>query len=268
MSQDPYFFRIFDLKKYREIEPVIIDILNSSVDAERLEVLLKEAINIIESDEFKKYNDKSMRFDFDVFQSMINLINENRFEEWTDKKDDKWDEFYPENVAIHLVEILCCPKYQLYYSDNLPQSEMTLEYMYGVGAFYSFEKDIFSILRETGTESLPFKRGLCFFNPRQLAKFSKIISDDYELLRDPENTLYAIFKKKIYDQDSSFDQDTYVVSELFSRPPTLEELGEKYYALPDPIRQSKMICFYEKIIDLLRLASPKFTIVNDFWFVN
>jgi hypothetical protein len=268
MSPDPYFFRIFNLKKYREIEPAIIDILNSNVDAERLKVLLKEAINIIESDEFKKYNDKSMRFDYDVFQSMMNLIDENRFKEWTDKKDDEWEEYYPENVALHLVEILCCPKYQLHYSDDLPQSEMTLEYMYGIGAFYSFEKDIHSILKETGTESLPFKRGLCFFKPRQLAKFSKIISDDYELLRDPENTLYAIFKKKIYDQDSYFDQDTYIVSELFSRPPTLEELGEKHYALPDPIRQCRMIDFHEKIINLLRLTNPDLTIVNDFWFLT
>jgi hypothetical protein len=258
MTPPPYFFRVFDLSKYREIEPVIADILNSSVDAERMEILLKEAINIVEGDDFKKYNDESMRYEYGVFQSMTNLINENRFEEWKEKKDDGWNEYYPKNVALRFVEVLCCPKYQLYCYDHLPKSENTFEYQYSTDAFYSFGKDIHGLIRETGAELLSFERGICFFNLRQMAKFVKIISDDYELLRDPENTLYAIYKKNLGGEDS------YMTSEIFSRPPTDEELEGKYYALPDSVRQISMINFYEKIINFLTPIKPKFTILNDF----
>jgi hypothetical protein len=262
MTPHPYFFRVFNLNKYREIEPVIADILNSSVDAERMKFLLKEAIDIVEGDVFKKYNDDSMRYEYGVFQSIANLIDENKFEEWTEKKDDDWEEYYPENVALRFIEVLCCPKYQLYCFDHLPQSENTFGYQYSTDAFYSFGKDIHGLIRETGAESLPFRRGICFFNPRQLAKFSKIISDDYELLRDPENTLYAIYKKNPGSEDS------YMVSEIFSRPPTDEELEGEYYALPDSARQMQMISFYEKIINFLILIKPGFTILNDFCLLN
>jgi hypothetical protein len=54
------------------------------------------------------------------------------------------------------------------------------------------------------------------------------------------------------------------VSELFYKPPTIEDLGEEYYALPDQIRQNTMIKFHEKIINHLRLANPNYTILNDF----
>ena len=138
MTPLPYFFRIFDLKRYREIEPIIVDILNSSIDADRIKTLLQKAIDIVEGDEFKKYNSKSMRHDFGVFQSMMSLINENRFEEWKEGKDDEMNDYRPKSVAIHLVEALCCPKYQLHYWDNIPQSENTLEYQYYTDSFYSF----------------------------------------------------------------------------------------------------------------------------------
>lgn len=263
MTPLPYFFRVFDLNKYKEIEPVIADILNSSVDAERMRILLKEAINIVEGDDFKKYNDKSMRYEYGMFQSLINFIDDNRFEEWTGKKDDDWDEYdeyHPRNIALRFAEILCCPNYQVSYCDNLPQSETTFPYMYYTDSFYSFGKDIYSILDQTGTESLPFNNRLCFFNSRQFTKFRKIISDDYELLRDPENTLYAIYKKRLDEPDS------YMVSELFSRLPTEEELGEEYYALPDLTSQATMIDFYEEIIDFLISIKPGYTILNDFSF--
>jgi hypothetical protein len=263
MTPPPYSFRVFDLNKYREIQPVIADILNSSVDAERLKVLLKEAINIVEGEEFKKYNDKSMRTDYEVFQSMMSLIDENRFEEWTEKKNDDWEEYYPANVATRFVEVLCCPKYQVFYNDNLPRSETTFQYPYFADSFYSprsYGRDIYSLIQETGVEDISFNESFCFFNFRQLAKFSKIISDEYELLRDPENTLYAIHKK------NPDDQGDYMASVLFSSPPTDEYLEGKYYALPDSIRHKLKTDFYERIINFLISVKPGFTILNDFCF--
>ncbi len=224
MSPNPYFFMLFDLKRYREIEPVINDVLNQSVNADKLKPLLQEAVNIIESDEFKKYNDKSTKDEFWAFQSMINLINEGRFIEWIEKEYDEINEEYPENIAFDLITILCCPKYQLFCYEELPQSETTIDYIYTMDSF--FGDDIYSILEKTGVEKLPYKRGACFFNTRQLAKFSKIISDDYELLRDPEN---------------SFE---------------------------DLERQLKMVDFYERIINLLKLTSPSLTILNYFCLVR
>jgi hypothetical protein len=265
MSPTPYFFRIFDLKKYREIEPIINGILDTSVDAAQLKVLLKEANNIIESDEFKKYNDKSMRHEYEIFQLMISLIDENKFEEWKGTKYEPMDDYYPENFALYLLQVLCCPKFQVSCWDSLPQSETTFEYIPFADAFYSpysSGTDIYNILKQTGTESLPFlERGLYVFNRSQLAKFIKIISDDYELLRDPENTLYEVYKK------NSDGQDNYIGLKLFSSNSFIsEELGEDYYILPDVSRQSEITDSYEKIINFLRRIKPGFTILNDFWF--
>jgi hypothetical protein len=265
MSLLPYFFRIFDLKKYREIEPIINGILDSSVDATQLKVLLKEASNIIEGDEFKKYNDKSMRYEYDIFQLMINLIDDNKFEEWKGTKYESMDDYYPENVALYLVQVLCCPKFQVSWCDDVPQSETTFEYIPFADAFYSPYSpgtDIYNILKQTGTESLPFlERGLYVFNRPQLAKFIKIVSDDYEIVRDPENTLYEVYEK------NSNGQDNYIGLKLFSSNSFIsEELGEEYYILPNRERQSKMTDSYEKIINFLRRVEPDFTILNDFWF--
>jgi hypothetical protein len=263
MSPLPYFFRVFDLKKYREIEPVINGMLDSSVDATQLKVLLKEANSIIEGDDFKKYNDEFTRCEYDIFQLMINLIDENKFEEWKSTKYDSLDEYYPERVAAHLLEVLCCPRFQSFCSKDVPQSETTFEYISFTDSFYSPYSpgtDIYDILEQTGTESLPFKRGLYVFNRSQLAKFVKIISDDYELLRDPENTLYEVYRK------NSNGQGNYLGLKLFSSNSFIsEELGEEYYILPDVSRQSEITDFYEKVVNFLTRVKPGFTILNDFW---
>jgi hypothetical protein len=77
------YIRVFDLDKYREIQPIVQSINNRSADPELVTSLIREAIDKTETDDFKKYNvDWIQEIYSDSLQSALKLVQSGRLSEW------------------------------------------------------------------------------------------------------------------------------------------------------------------------------------------
>lgn len=176
MKDRQHVFRLFDKQKYSEIEPTLVKILDKSVNIDELEDLLRDAIDIANSEEFKENTDNESLY-LDGFQEILDLICTNRFSKWKNIDESKivWGtprEFIdPKDLATYLTLVLCCPHYQDF-TYGRPISKATVEYHKYIGAFYSHRQEIFSILDDIGTDKLPVDSNLCIFNPQQFSAFS------------------------------------------------------------------------------------------------
>jgi hypothetical protein len=52
MSAPEYYLRLFDVKKYREIQPIIEGIVRHDVEADRVISLIKTAQQVVQTDDF------------------------------------------------------------------------------------------------------------------------------------------------------------------------------------------------------------------------
>ena len=82
--------RLFDLEKYREIQPIIegISKRDTSVEVERVISMIKSAENIVRSDDFKKYNPDYIYEDYaEDLHDVLDILENNSLQIWFDKLD-------------------------------------------------------------------------------------------------------------------------------------------------------------------------------------
>jgi hypothetical protein len=210
MSPSERYFRVFDLHKYREIQPILDSIAYRKVDCKQVIPLADEALKILELNDPEKYNDPESRETFiEDLQELLIVLRKGELLSWIYEKSYSYSELH------RLTFILCCPKYQeieyfdkksetligyveLYQSKGLCQ----LEFLNFLDKSDSFE-DIL-----VGRED----RDLRILSRQQLPILNKAVDNDINALSELKHPLdeklsnkrkdflefYHDFKKMIY----------------------------------------------------------------------
>jgi hypothetical protein len=104
------YIRVFDLERYREIQPIVESIYGKSADPDLVTALIRESIDKIETDEFKKYHEEWIQESYsDNLQSALKLVQSGRLSEWhiydgsTEELDDDNLERYEEDDGVNLL---------------------------------------------------------------------------------------------------------------------------------------------------------------------
>jgi hypothetical protein len=127
MSPPPRYLRLFDVQKYREIQPVIEGIDRRNADAEDVISLLQAAKEVTETNDFIIHTDPDQDEGYpEEMQKRIDLIQEFGVVAWFASLDR--GEHFGSDVIFQLYSYLCCPKYQRLAYGNLAISDMTVEY--------------------------------------------------------------------------------------------------------------------------------------------
>lgn len=104
------YIRVFDLERYREIQPIVESIYGKSADPDLVTALIRESIDKIETDEFKKYHEEWIQERYgDSLQSALKLVQSGHLSEWyiedtsTEEQDDDNLKQYEENDGVNLL---------------------------------------------------------------------------------------------------------------------------------------------------------------------
>jgi hypothetical protein len=102
MSVPDRYIRLFDLAKYREIQPITDGIKEKNADLKEVIGLLERATNIVQGSEFKKYNG------CDIFitglEDGLEMMQEGGLLNWLPPRGS-------DKLNIIILSI-CCPRYQ------------------------------------------------------------------------------------------------------------------------------------------------------------
>jgi hypothetical protein len=121
----PRCIRLFDVQKYREIQPIVEGIVRRDARAKDVIYLLKAAKEVTESNDFIMYNDQDEGYSEEM-QERIDLIQDFGITTWYNDLDRGDSGGY--DVVCQLYSYLCCPKYQESAYLDLAISDMTVEY--------------------------------------------------------------------------------------------------------------------------------------------
>jgi flagellin-specific chaperone FliS len=266
MSPPDRYLRLFDLKKYREIQPITEGINQRDVDTEQAISLINRAVSVVKTENFKKYNDKNkINFVTTELQEGLDILQEGRLSEqsaWYDCHNHGGDKL---NTIITLI---CCPSYQS--SEYSKQtSDATLSYLDYYGYLNSFNKDLYNILEINRCsidsipllESLPSDSGNAdtwIFDRQGFIELNQIVSQDISALSQLNSILYEISNSRWH-----------INFKVLPKSLNPRDLDEGYEAIPQPEIQSKLLKFYTKFNNLLELANANsdYTIINEvFWW--
>jgi hypothetical protein len=119
--------RLFDVQKYREIQPIVEGIANRDASEKDVISLLKAAKEVAESNDFIMYNDPDQDEGYpEEMQERINLIQDFGITTWYNALDQGDSGGY--DAICQIYSYLCCPKYQMSAYLDLAISDMTVEY--------------------------------------------------------------------------------------------------------------------------------------------
>jgi hypothetical protein len=110
MDNPSRYIRLFDVEKYREIQPVIEGIKNRCAKAEDVIPVLEAARKIAETDDFIKYNDDETQIEAEYLQLIIDKIQVSGVSKWFDMLDK--GETPGRDILHQAYSFICCPKYQ------------------------------------------------------------------------------------------------------------------------------------------------------------
>jgi hypothetical protein len=253
MSPPDRYLRIFDVKKYREIQPIVEGLDNQDVDPQQALALIQEVTNIVKGSEFQRYSNPNSIHDYlYYFQNGSNLIKENRLSEWDEEKN------HGGSIINSIISCFCCPKYQ--YSDlSVPEVSGTMiDYTDVYGIFHRFDNKILDTLdfrsKDCPLERLPGDTWAGVFDPEKLSILTNITERKISILSRPNHILYGIH--------SEYSLNCFRIS---SKPPRSRDLEEGYFAVIHQDWQKELLVFYHDFHRLLKMAEshPSHTILNE-----
>ncbi len=107
MRPTEHCLHLFDLNKYREIQPVVKSIANRNVDCQQVIPLVTAAIEVVNLDDFEKYNDSDLKEVFiEDLQELLEVVQKGELLSWIDAKT------YSKYELNRLIFLICCPKFQ------------------------------------------------------------------------------------------------------------------------------------------------------------
>jgi hypothetical protein len=191
MRPTEHYLHLLDLNRYREIQPVINSIANRDVDCQQVIPLVTAAIEVVNLDDFEKYNDPDVKEVFiEDLQELLEVLRKGELLSWIDAKT------YSKHELNRLIFLICCPKFQ-----------ETKGFKVRSGS----QVDYGDILYGTEICDLKF---LEILDTLDSVEKIPIISED--------TILYVFSREQLIEIDKRVLQDTVTLTELS------DELSEKY----------------------------------------
>jgi hypothetical protein len=252
MSVPDRYIRLFDLAKYREIQPITDGIKERNADPTEVINLIQRAMNVVQSSEFEKHNGRNHIFIAEL-EDGLEIMQEKSLLEWRcHTSSDKL------NVIILSI---CCPRYQAfpeYKEYKEADAGTSINYIGCYSHLYYFSKDLYEMLANGRAEFLPNDTGDSaewIFARQELAELAVMVKQDLVTLSQPNFTLYMIIDKTSFVRASaSFMED--------------EEIKAGYSIFPATELTSMFLEFYSELDCLLEeaIANPDYTIINEACF--
>jgi hypothetical protein len=182
MDNPSRYIRLFDVEKYREIQPVIEGIKNRCAKAEDVIPVLEAARKIAETDDFIKYNDDKTRIEAEYLQFTIATIQVSGISKWFDALDK--GEIFGRDILHRVYRFICCPKYQRATLSMPFITGTTIEYG---DVYYSYnvcDLGLFDLLDSSDyAERLPmdvreFGIITTIFNQDELEEITEVLKED------------------------------------------------------------------------------------------
>lgn len=182
MDNPSRYIRLFDVEKYREIQPAIEGIKNRDAKAENVIPVLEAARKIAETDDFIKYNDDKTRIEAKYLRLTIATIEVSGISEWFDMLDKGED--FGCDILHRVYRFICCPKYQWTTLAMPFVTGTTIEYG---DVYYSYnvcDLDLFDLLDSSDyAERLPmdvkeFGIITTIFNRDELEEITEVVEED------------------------------------------------------------------------------------------
>jgi hypothetical protein len=152
-----HYLRLFDLEKYREIQPIIEGIAKRDIklEVEQVISLVKAAASVLQTEDFKEYNDECLEDNILEMEEILSSIEEGDILKMFAFLDKRKDPCVYDALRI-MVFLICCPKYQEEVAgrESEQNSGTTIEYsdIYW-WRNYSENLNVFRLLDYTGKES-------------------------------------------------------------------------------------------------------------------
>ncbi len=152
-----HYLRLFDLEKYREIQPIIEGIAKRDIklEVEQVISLVKAAASVLQTEDFKEYNDECLEDNILEMDEILSSIEEGDILKMFAFLDKRKDPCVYDALRI-MVFLICCPKYQEEVAGREPEqnSGTTIEYsdIYW-WRNHSENLNVFRLLDYTGKES-------------------------------------------------------------------------------------------------------------------
>jgi hypothetical protein len=153
-----HYLRLFDLEKYREIQPIIEGIAKRDIklEVEQVISLVKAAASVLQTKDFKEYNDEECLEDNILeMDEILSSIEEGDILKMFTFLDKRKDPCVYDALRL-MVFLICCPKYQEEVAGREPEqnSGTTIEYsdIYW-WRNHSENLNVFRLLDYTGKES-------------------------------------------------------------------------------------------------------------------
>jgi hypothetical protein len=252
MSVSERYVRLFDLAKYREIQPITDGIKEKSADPKKVIGLLEKAMNIVQSSEFKKHNGSDGVLIIDLEEG-LEIMQEGSLMNWLPPRGlDKLN-------AIILS--ICCPRYQAFpqYKESKEADARTaINYAGCYPHLYHVNRDLYEMLANGRAELLPNdidESAEWIFTRQELAELAAMVKQNLVTLSQPNFTLYMIIDRTSFVRASaSFMED--------------EEVEAGYSIFPATELTSMFLEFYSELDCLLEeaIANPDYTIINEVSF--
>jgi hypothetical protein len=181
MSPPERYLRLFDLSKYREIQPIVDqinekNIYSGNIDFEKTISLIKMAMDIGEGDEIRRYN-RGNPFASEL-RDGLEILQERRLEDWY--------LYGGEDKLNAIISLICCPGYQACTFNGATDSDTTVSYMECYPELYELSIRLYELLDYGGSETLPSDiadAGAVWILTRQeLAELAPIVKQNLAVL--------------------------------------------------------------------------------------
>jgi hypothetical protein len=236
-------FRLFDIKKYRSIQPIIERIVDRQSNPSEAMFLVDEALKIAGTDEFSKYNCEGEygNLSYRILERTKDCIQEGKLLEIPDIRSD--------NMLQMIILVTCCPRFQLMTSIHVEEiSDTHADYtdLWGMNSLNEELALILDILREDvyPLEIILEIDGIMgVFSKEQLAKIEPMVVKNIKTLADKKYD----YLKKIYKDSGN-------------------RLGGNPASMLDVKKHINMLEFNNELYTVLKLANshPDYTVLDEY----
>jgi hypothetical protein len=183
--------RLFDIKRYREIQPTIEGIAKRSASAEQVISSLEAALDVAKSEDFSQHNSPNdPKICTATFQDILDIVQISGVSKWFAMLDQKI--YGGVDILQELFLFICCPKFQRSRYEAPVISGTTVEYE---DFYYGFELCDLYLLEMLSfsypSEKLPVEmkgEGIAsgIFSQQQLELITEITTEDTIILSEVE----------------------------------------------------------------------------------
>ena len=185
MSAPECYLRLFDIKKYREIQPIIEGIINRDIAVKQVISLFEAAREVVYTDDFKKYNpDWIYEDDYKSLGDELEILKNNDISIWYAELD-RYNYF---DTLESITEYICCPKYQFDLEDRQPEeiSGTTVDCSHFLWNYQIYYSELEHSLRSSSDriEGFSFDDGdrPFFYDQKCLTEFTQAAIEDVDTI--------------------------------------------------------------------------------------